>query len=796
RVSRRHASIEERDESYYLRDEGSTNGTSLNGVRIRGEALLQSRDRIGIGRTILEFAIVVPPPKKRWQEEPVPERVGRFRIEERLGGGGMGVVYRAIDGESGRQVALKCIRVDPGRGGEVIGSLQNSEATLAREVRHPTIVEVYDSGIEEGTPYIAMEFVSGESLIQRVRRAALSLAEGVQVILQIAAGLAAAHRMGVVHGDIKPDNILLVPDAGRPRDVEARILEEPDPSAASSEREIAAAPLPRPEDFPLVGRELELAFLTHGAERALEGRGSLAIVRGPAGVGKRTLLRAFAERWTPSAVETRRADDPALWGGGERGEEGPAPMPVRGVFVIEGLESPECLRAVTSQLERLRESPVLLIATVGESIEADPSALRSLIGEARRLGVLREVTLKPFSRHQVFRCLLAVLGDADLARELHEDMWRVSGGVPARLREALDRALDAGAIAPDSGGRLRYRRRSREILAAEGQRLLGVVAGYGKLARSALERCAFLGDEWTFDQALRFTGVDATTLYLIVGQALRDGVLTGGRNTVHTFGNERLRLTLAERAVREAPAAKLHAAAAEALAAGAGADRPAALAARGRHLRALGDLERALRALLEGLFVAAQLLDADRLRAIGNEVLGIAHEAARHEKIARRIRAAFQTSFGRPVNPYDIVLRLVESGSRPRIKITDFGISFRAGEDEDVRQRNVGTPRYMSPEQVAGKPLDGKADIFALAVIAHEVISGASPFPGAKGRDVMQKNLNEPFPPLRSPYGPVPERLGALVEAMARKDPQARPAAEEVLRELMRVQLDLWAHGG
>jgi len=101
----------------------------------------------------------------------------------------------------------------------------------------------------------------------------------------------------------------------------------------------------------------------------------------------------------------------------------------------------------------------------------------------------------------------------------------------------------------------------------------------------------------------------------------------------------------------------------------------------------------------------------------------------------------------------------------------------------------------MPPEQIAGKPLDGKADIFALAVIAYEVISGSSPFPGAKGKDVMQKNLNEPFPPLRSPYGPVPDRLQALVEAMARKDPQARPGAEEVSREILRVQLDLWSHG-
>jgi len=794
RVSRRHATITERDGCFYLRDEESTNGTFLNGVRIHGEALLQNRDRIGIGRTVMEFAIVAPPARKKWQDEPVPERIGRFRIEERLGGGGMGTVYRAHDEESDRLVALKCIRVDPGRSGEVIGSLQNSEATLAREVRHPTIVEIYDSGLENGTPYISMEFVAGESLIQRVRRAALPLPEAVDVIRQIAAGLAAAHRMGVVHGDIKPDNILLVPDASRSRDFEARILEEPDRPAEAGEKEIASAPLPRPDAMPLVGRDLELAFLSNAAKRSLDGRGSLAIVRGPAGAGKRSLLRAFAEKWTEGPIETRRADDPALWGAS--GDSPPAPMPVRGVFIIEGLEVPECGRAVVARLERLRASPVLLIALIGDPVEADPPAIRSLIGEARRLGALQELVLKPFSRHQVFRFLFAMLGDADLARDLQEDMWRVSGGVPARLREAVERALEAGAIAPEEGGgRLRYRRRSREIVAAEGQRLLGVIGTYAKLARTALEQCAFLGEEWTFDQAMRFTGSDATSLYLILGQAVRDAILTGGRETVYAFGNERLRRTLAERVTRNASAPKLHAAAAQALAEGAGADRPAALAARGRHLRATGDADKALRALLEGLFRAAQLFDADRLRAIGNEALGIAHEASRNEKIARRIRAAFQAFFGRPVNPYDIVMRLVESGSRPRIKITDFGISFRTSEDEEVRQRNVGTPRYMPPEQIAGKPLDGKADIFALAVIAYEVISGSSPFPGAKGKDVMQKNLNEPFPPLRSPYGPVPDRLQALVEAMARKDPQARPGAEEVSREILRVQLDLWSHG-
>jgi serine/threonine protein kinase len=137
---------------------------------------------------------------------------GRYRTEEVLGRGGMASVYLARDGELDRPVAVKVLAEHladtPGFRERFL-----REAKLAAQLSHPNIVQVFDVGEEEGRPFIVMECVEGSTLADEVKhRGPLGPAEVVDLALQICGGLEHAHAAGLVHRDIKPQNLLLRPD--------------------------------------------------------------------------------------------------------------------------------------------------------------------------------------------------------------------------------------------------------------------------------------------------------------------------------------------------------------------------------------------------------------------------------------------------------------------------------------------------------------------------------------------------------------------------------------------------------
>jgi len=147
-----------------------------------------------------------------------PERVGRFRILDRLGAGGMGVVYSAYDPQLDRKVALKLLRPDLAedatRGSTGTNRLHREAQAMAR-LNHPNVVTVHEVGQHEDQVFVAMEFVEGTTLREWVEGAD-DWREIVRVYCDAAAGLAAAHEAGIVHRDFKPDNVMLGTD-GRVR---------------------------------------------------------------------------------------------------------------------------------------------------------------------------------------------------------------------------------------------------------------------------------------------------------------------------------------------------------------------------------------------------------------------------------------------------------------------------------------------------------------------------------------------------------------------------------------------------
>jgi serine/threonine-protein kinase len=142
-------------------------------------------------------------------EQADPTVVAHFRILERIGQGGMGVVYRAEDETLRRTVALKLL-ADAGSDEATRKSFLR-EARSAAAVTHPNVAIVHQIGEAEGHLYIAMELVEGESLRTRMARGRLDVATARDLGVQIACGLAAAHEKGIVHCDLKPENVMITP---------------------------------------------------------------------------------------------------------------------------------------------------------------------------------------------------------------------------------------------------------------------------------------------------------------------------------------------------------------------------------------------------------------------------------------------------------------------------------------------------------------------------------------------------------------------------------------------------------
>ncbi|RKY24771.1 MAG: hypothetical protein DRP79_07315, partial [Planctomycetota bacterium] len=210
RVSRHHAQIEPVPEGYLLTDLGSGNGTFVNGKKVT-EQRLRIGDRIQVGETLIS---VLEDTVRAETGGLLGRTIGGYRLEKRIGRGGMGTVYKATQLSLARPVALKILSEDLASNRSFTTMFIN-EARAAARLSHPNVVLAYDVGKDQDKFFFAMEYVPGGSVQELLaKEKQLPVDRAVRFVIEAAKGLEYAERRGIVHRDIKPDNLMITDDGG------------------------------------------------------------------------------------------------------------------------------------------------------------------------------------------------------------------------------------------------------------------------------------------------------------------------------------------------------------------------------------------------------------------------------------------------------------------------------------------------------------------------------------------------------------------------------------------------------
>ena len=852
RASGTHASITRRDGVIRLTDLRSRNGTFVNGQPVEDAVELETGDEIGIGRSKL---YVGEPPlyiKKKYMISRSPKRVGKFKIQEKLGRGGMGEVYKAIDTESDTVVALKIVRQAVAGSEKFLKRFHDHEATLVRQLAHPNIVETYEDGVAEGQHFLSMEYVEGGKLSDRMRGGdCLPVPETLEILRQAAMGLQAAHEQGIVHRDIKPPNVLLrvsEPVRRRPR------VEEID----ALQMDIAVSPANEPEaglpEIELVGRDLEMERLAAALDTARGGRENLLLIRGEQGIGKTRLIREFAQTMQNEGYElfeiSRRETkgnynpfsrlarvllarlEPARgqlsvisherWLGalsplvpdiaGERGSNGHD----RDTILRNAAEAfSEMLAALHTDGKcilffddllwadeagcRLLQFLIPLAAPQGllvcGALREDPRTMngpfQATAAHLGRRGGVSEMFLKPLTRFETVNLVAHLLGSRDLARALSPNLFRLSRGCPGIVRRAISSLITNGALVKTDGG---YELREDTTVQFNANLSHMLIERFGALpgpVKELFKVCCLDAGSLEFAWLRLTFPMGDDKLFFALGHLVSEGLLfanTISGEKTYRVTNEKL-CEHVEESLSHSERDRLHAAIIAAVEKARPQRSAKDLAQMAYHCCHRKAYARGLTLLEQAVELAHAHGPDPAAREYVDRAMIVLHSAPCDAQRLHPLRNKLMELYG-PLRSYEAMLSKAGTMQSPGdVKIADFGVALLAFEaDHDESLHAQGTPRYMAPEQINGEPLDGRCDIFSLGVVAFEMLTGRPTFEVEKKSEYLHLNCTTDLPLVSSINPEVPEEVSWLVQKMTARDRSNRLTASELIAWIERIQ--------
>src|SRR5450755_1151213 len=235
-------------------------------------------------------------------------KLGPYEIISPLGAGGMGEVYRARDTRLDRTVAVKILPSHLSSNPEAKQRFDREARTIS-SLSHPNVCQLYDVGSQDGTSYLVMEYLEGETLADRLRKGPLPLEQVLKCGIEICEGLEKAHKSGVIHRDLKPGNIMLTKGGAKLMDFGLAKPAMPTSPPSSGLTQTMATP-----QHPLTTEGMLVGTFQYMAPEQLEGREadarSVIFARGPVLYEMVTGKRAFAGKTTAATIVAILAGDP------------------------------------------------------------------------------------------------------------------------------------------------------------------------------------------------------------------------------------------------------------------------------------------------------------------------------------------------------------------------------------------------------------------------------------------------------------------------------------------------------
>jgi serine/threonine protein kinase/Tol biopolymer transport system component len=699
-------------------------------------------------------AVSSPPPTPQSPKIPVPppaspatligSTVSHYRILERLGGGGMGVVYKGWDLRLERYAAVKFL--SPHRSSsEDFKRRFSREARTASRLEHPNICTVFETDeTDEGRLFIAMAFCEGESLKRKIERGPLPLPQALAIAAQVAAGLAAAHDKGVVHRDIKPGNVMVAED-GRVKIVDfgiARLADETrltrtgdvmGTTAYISPEQFLSAETDHRSDLWSLGVVLyemvtgRLPWL-NGDERELV---SAIVNRPPRPISTlRPGVPQALERVVARALAKRPAERY------QRADELRADLLAVAAMVVQPaltepydqtlIESPPPLaerdRRPTSPLpsESSGTGADAAASGFGEGVPSPPAAAT---GERERPGAA-DFSAGPASR--------AGAG-AEPARPATGDAASFSSGSGL----ARDRAAPGAGMATDAPS-------AESAAAAPSSAAFERRPGSGMIGR-VIAHYRILGPLGGGGMGVVYQAQDLS-LERVVALKFLPPELTRDAESKTRFLQE--------------------ARAASAL------DHPNICT-----IHEVGETD-------EGqLYLAMACYDGETLKQrLQRGPLPIDEALETAQQVARGLVKAHRHGIvHRDIKPANLMITTDEI-----VKILDFGIAKLAGAAGLTRiGSSLGTPGYMSPEQARGDEVDPRTDVWSLGAVLYEMVTGRRPFRGEHDQAVLYALFNLEPEPVAQLRPDAPPELVRIIGRMLAKDPDQRYlTAAEALADL------------